>query len=111
MPFLLISITSLCYADNNVTLFSGFRITSSDGQHIYHLGGYLLFDMHVIDETENSFERFDLFNAWLHIAGTFYDTYDYKIQYSLENINTTKFRNTYIAYRFTPPVKIMSCTI
>lgn len=105
IPLLILSIPP-CHAGSDVALEDGLRITSSDGQHKFHLGGYLLFDMHVIDETENSFERFDLFNAWLHIVGSSYNTYDYKIQYSLEDANTTKLRDAYIAYRFTPRLKL-----
>lgn len=102
----LIAITPLGYADSDVSIDNGLRITSSDGQHKFHLGGYVLFDAHVIDEVENGLERFDLFNAWVHIVGSSFGAYDYKIQYSLEDTNTTKLRDAYIAYRFTPQLKL-----
>lgn len=103
---LLISMAPLCYADSDTTIGNGLRITSDDGQHKFHLGGYLLFDAQVIDETENGLERFDLFNAWVHIVGSAYDLYDYKIQYSLEDSSATKLRDAYISYRLRPRFKL-----
>ena len=106
LAFTLFFTSSFCYANSDFSLENGLRLKSADGKHNFHLGGYLLFDARFVDDTKNSNERFDLFNAWIHMVGSSYDTYDYKIQYSLEDSNATKLRDAYIAFRFTPQFRL-----
>ncbi len=64
-------------------LDNGRRLTSADGQHKFHPGGYLLFDAILQDDNASQSQSFDLFNAWLHIVGTSNKNFHYKAQYSL----------------------------
>lgn len=93
-------------AESNLSLENGLRISSVDGQHKFHLGGYLLVDAILQDDNLSNPQKFDLFNAWLHIVGTSYKNFHYKVQYSLEDSKATKLRDAYIAYQFTPDLRL-----
>lgn len=51
-------------AETEISLDNGLRLSSADGQHKFHLGGYLLFDAILQDDNASQPQRFDLFNAW-----------------------------------------------
>lgn len=110
VPYLLVSIFALvaakASAETDVNLENGLRLSSTDGQHKFHLGGYLLFDAILQDDNPANPQKFDLFNAWLHIVGTSYKNFHYKVQYSIEDSNSTKLRDAYIAYQFTPDIRL-----
>ena len=77
-------------AESNLSLENGLRISSADGQHKFHLGGYLLVDAILQDDNQSNPQKFDLFNAWLQIVGTSDKNFHYKVQYSLEDSKAAK---------------------
>lgn len=98
--------SSVSVAQSNLDIENGLRISSADGQHKFHLGGYLLADAILQDDNAVNTQKFDLFNAWLHIVGTSYKNFHYKVQYSLEDSKATKLRDAFIAYQFTPDLRL-----
>lgn len=81
--------SSTSNAESSLSLENGLRISSADVQHKFHLGGYMMFDAILQDDSALNSKNFDLFNAWLHIVGTSYKNFHYKVQYSLEDSNGT----------------------
>ena len=55
---------------------------------------YLLFDAILQDDNVLNPQKFDLFNAWLHIVGTSYKNFYYEAQYSLEDSKAAKLRES-----------------
>jgi len=94
------------YAEVDLSLDNGLRLSSADGQHKFHFGGYLLFDAILQDDNTSQPEKFDLFNAWLHLVGTSYKYLHYKVQYSIEESSSTKLRDAYLAYQFHPNIRL-----
>lgn len=98
--------SNISNAESNLSLENGLRISSADRQHKFHLGGYLLFDTILQNDNATNFKNFDLFNAWLHIVGTSYENFHYKVQYSLEDSKATKLRDAFMAYQFLPEMRL-----
>jgi len=69
---------------------------NSDNSHL-HLGGYLLVDA-IAEDNADRHNRFDLFNAWLHLTGQVAPGFSYKIQFSLDDSSGSRLRDAYINY-------------